>query len=98
VTVDQEGYRFKVQLDPGNKKVTIKSLGSVKKLPPQMSISLFQDETTGQTVRLEAMPPLNPGDSPRYQGEISWYSGPYVAFEIQIPMANHSWKRIRKSL
>lgn len=96
ITVEQDGYKFEIKVDPQQKKVTVNPLIVTQKLPSEMSISLFRDQSTGETYQLQAVSPLKSGDAPQYQGKIDWYSGPYVAFELQIPLQHHSWKRIKK--
>lgn len=67
--VEDEDHRFEVKLDPGRKLVNVYTLRSNKPLPTSMSMTLFQDSSTGHRIDLEAVDPSQA--LPQYQGQLS---------------------------
>lgn len=100
--VVQEGeYKFRVKLDPTTREVDVFSMG--KKTPSEMSISLFHDSTTGDTVDLKALSlePESPKfpKSPKFQGKVDCQHESHVAVELRFPISGgKSWKHLRKAI
>ncbi|MCM2323519.1 MAG: hypothetical protein NDJ90_09685 [Oligoflexia bacterium] len=97
VLIEQEGYRFRVEVDPAAGRASLYSL-TRRRLPRQLNLLLFENESTGETVTLQPVAPLDPSQTAEYQGRISPKSGRYVAFELQFGIGGKRFKRFRGEL
>ncbi|MCM2278585.1 MAG: hypothetical protein NDJ89_10975 [Oligoflexia bacterium] len=97
-TLESDGYRFQVELDRAAGLASVTSLRRRGELPREMNLLLFQDEFTGETVRLQPVAPQDPSKTPEYQGRISPQAGRFVAFELQFGIGGRRFKRFRAEL
>lgn len=87
--VQSEAHRFEVKIDPDGGNIEVYTLNRRKQPPKNMSITLFRESGTGQTVTLNAVNMRDP--LPRYQGELSLASGSYVGAELRFEVSLKSF-------
>lgn len=91
--VRSEAHQFEVKIDPDGKSIEVYTLNRKKPAPKNMSITLFRESGTGQTVTLNA---VNLKDAlPKYQGEFSLASGSYVGAELRFEISLKSFKVLK---
>ncbi|MEW6057348.1 MAG: hypothetical protein AB1540_12120 [Bdellovibrionota bacterium] len=91
--VRSEAHQFEVKIDPDAKNIEVYTLNKQRPAPKTMTITLFRESGTGQTIVLEAVNLKDP--LPRYQGELSLASGPYVGAELRFEISVKSFKILK---
>lgn len=84
--VNQKGKRFEIKLDEKNNHVDIYSPDSTSVRPENMSITLYNDDKTGQKVKLKAVPPTPDGFN-HYEGRLSITEAPFISFGLQFDLS-----------
>ena len=79
--VRDRDFEFQMSLEGSKGKVSVSTLKRKKEAPREMSVTIFTDPETSQTIELRA---LNLTDAlPRYQGQLAQNVRSYTGFELR---------------
>lgn len=91
--VEDRGNKFEVSVDRSSGRVRVKTDRMKDKAPKEMTVTLFSDPETSQTIRLKALNLTDP--MPVYEGALSRQAQSYVGVELRFETSLKSLRVLR---